>query len=236
MTRELAGARDQRAGGNRESVRRVRWRVGLVGIIAAGAGCFRGTLPAREFYRLSPVDSLAAVGRVTAAPPLNGSIAVARYETPGIYGSGSLVYRVGSTSYGAYPSREWAIPLGEMLGAMTEGVVRQRGLTSGRVVFDPPGAKREVYEWRGTVEEFDEIDAPGSVTASVSLAAELVRVADDSVIWSATVREREPVKETRSMDSVVASLSAAAGRALVRLTDEAASVLRRLAAAGAQER
>ena len=180
-------------------------------------------------------DSLAAVGRPTGAPPLTGSIAIARYDTPGIYATGMLVYRVGSSAYGEYPTREWAIPLGEMLGSITESIVRQRSLTSGRVVYDPSSVRREQYEWRATVREFDEVDAPSSVTASVSLVAQLVRVADDSVVWSGAAHEMEPIAQTRSIDAVVAGLSTAAARAITRLTDEAALTMRRLAAAGAQQ-
>jgi ABC-type uncharacterized transport system auxiliary subunit len=199
-------------------------------------GCFRGTLPPRQFYRLAVPDSLVSVGRPTGAPPLTGSVAIARYDTPGIYGTGSLVYRVGSSAYGAYPTREWAIPLGEMLGSITEGIVRQRSLTSGRVVYPPSAVTHEQYEWRATVREFDEVDAPNSVTASVSLVAQLVRVADDSVVWSGAAQEMEPIAQTRSIDAVVAGLSAAAARAIARLTDEAGSAMRRLAAAGAHQR
>jgi ABC-type uncharacterized transport system auxiliary subunit len=203
--------------------------------ILAG-GCFRGTLPPREFYRLTVPDSVVALGRPTGAPPLTGSIAIARYDTPGIYGTGTLVYRVGSSAYGAYPSREWAIPLGEMLGSITEGIVRQRSLTSGRIVYPPSAVAQEQYEWRATVREFDEVDAPNSVTASVSLVAQLVRVADDSVVWSGAAQEMEPIAQSRSIDAVVAGLSAAAARAIARLTDEAGLAARRLAAAGAQQR
>ena len=204
--------------------------------LLGSAACIRGKLPPREFYRLSVPDSLVSVGRPSGAPPLTGSIAIARYDTPGIYASGSLVYRVGPTSYGAYPSREWAIPLGEMLGSITEGIIRERSLTSGRVAFEPASARREQYEWRGTVREFDEVDAPSSVTASVWVAAQLVRVADDSIVWSGSARQMEPIAQTRSIDAVVSGLSVAVARAVVRLTDEAGSALRRLAAAGAQQR
>jgi uncharacterized lipoprotein YmbA len=161
-------------------------------------------------------------------------MSILTYKTPGIYGSGSIVYRTGSASYGTYPSREWAIPLGEMLGTLTEGVVRRRGLTSGPVVFDPAVPRRDQYEWRGTVREFDEVDGPDAVTASVSLAAQLIRVADDSVIWSGSARDSESVREPRRMESVVEALSAAAARAVTRLADEAATALRELAASGAR--
>jgi ABC-type uncharacterized transport system auxiliary subunit len=146
------------------------------------------------------------------------------------------VYRVDPSSYGAYPSREWAIPLGEMLGAMTQEILQRRALTSGRVAFESPASKNQPYQWRGTVRQFDEVDSPSAVSASVSLAAQLVRVADDSVIWSGVVRETEPVAVSRSIQSVVAALSAASARAIVRLADGAATDLRRLAAAGARDR
>ena len=163
-------------------------------------------------------------------------MSIRRYETPGIYASGALVYRVGSSTYGEYPAREWAIPLGEMLGSMSEAVIARRSLASGRVVFDPSATERQQFEWRGSVREFDEVDTPTSVSASVALDAKLIRVADDSVIWSGSVREVVPVAQSRSMDAVVAGLSVAASRAIAKLTDDAAATLRRLAAAGAQDR
>lgn len=200
------------------------------------SGCFRGTLPPREFYRLVPVDSIAHAAPSFGVPPLSGSVAISAYDTPGVYGTGSLVYRSGSATYGTYPAREWAIPLGEMLAALTESVARPRAITSGRMTFDPRSTRREEYEWRGAVREFDEVDGPTTVSASVSLAAQLIRVADDSVLWSGAAHEVEPVQESRQMDSVVTALSVAASRAVARLADEAAATLRRLAAARAQER
>ena len=163
-------------------------------------------------------------------------MAIKTYATPGIYGSDLIVYRVGDARYGAYPSREWAIPLGEMLGTLTERLVRDGHVTAGRVIYNPPATRDEEYEWRGTVHEFEEVDTPGSVSASVSLAAQLVRAADDSVLWSGTASIVEPVRESRSMDSVVAALSMAAAKAITRLADDASATLRRLAASRAPDR
>jgi ABC-type uncharacterized transport system auxiliary subunit len=197
-------------------------------------GCIRGKLPARQFYRLAAADSLAAAPLPTGAPPLTGSIAIVAYDTPGIYGDGALVYRVGASDYGKYPTREWAIPLGEMLAANTETIAGGRSLTSGRIAFDRLGSRREQYEWRGTVREFDEVDVTNAVSVSVSLSARLVRVADDSVVWSGSSSQVESVREARRIESVVDALSAASSRALMRLVDDAATSLRRVAAAGAQ--
>jgi ABC-type uncharacterized transport system auxiliary subunit len=206
-------------------------------LISLGAvGCFRGKLPPREFYRLASPDSVLKVPRPLATAPLTGAIAIARFETPGIYGSGSIVYRVGTSEYGTYPSREWAIPLGEMLASLSENILERRALTSGRVSFDPGNARRDPYEWRGAVREFDEVDASSGVSASVAISAQLVRVADDSVLWSGSAHEVESIGQTRSMDAVIVGLSTAAARALSRLADDAGATLRRLAAAGAQGR
>jgi len=218
--------------------RRARARATLAGLAAAFGlmGCFRGKLPPREFYRLTVWDSVTAAQRGGPSPPLSGSIAIVAYDTPGIYGSGSVVYRVGASAYGVYPSREWAIPLGQMLGAMTESVMRRGAVTSGRVMFDPAVPRREQFEWRGTVREFDEVDEPSSVSVAVSLSAQIVRTADDSVIWAAAIRETERVAEPRKIESVIGALSSTASRAVARLRDDAASTLRRVAAAGAQDR
>jgi len=211
-------------------------RFGALLVVVAVAGCFRGKLPARQFYRLTTVVDSTASSASAQNAPLAGSIAIMSYDTPGIYGSGSIVYRAGEAAYGAYPSREWAIPLGDMLGTMTEMSMRRSGFTSARATTHSGSARRDQYEWRGGVREFDEVDTPTSVSASVALSAQLVRVADDSVVWSGTARETQPVRASRSMDSVIEALSISASRAISRLTDDAASALRRLTAAGAQGR
>jgi hypothetical protein len=220
----------------RRTAARALATVAAVALYVVQTGCFRGTLPPREFYRLTPVDSASLRAPATAAAPLTGTIAILAYETPGIYGDGSLVYRVGATGYGKYPSREWAIPLADMLATRTETIAGGGVLTSGRVAFDRSAARPGEYEWRGVVREFDEVDGPTSVSTSVSLAARLIRVADDSVVWSGAAHEVELVAESRNIDSVVSALSAASSRALTRLVDDAAAALRRVAAARAQER
>jgi len=221
-------------GSARATWRRTPSLLACVVLYLGQAGCFRGKLPANQFYRLAPVDSLGAPAGALGAPPLTGSIAIVTYETPGIYGDGALVYRTGASDYGKYPTREWAIPLGEMLAASTETIAGARALTSGRIAFDRTGSRREQYEWRGTVREFDEVDGPSAVSVSVSLSARLVRVANDSVVWSGSSSEVEPVRDARRIESVVDALSAASSRALIRLVEDAASALRRVAAAGAQ--
>lgn len=207
-------------------------------LVAGAAACIRGSLPAREFYRITPVDSLLASDGESgpAQPPaLQGTVAVLEYDTPGLYGTNAIVFRVGASRYGTYPSREWAIPLGEMLGSLTERVARARRINADNVSFTTTRPHDAAYEWRGEVREFDEVDGPTAVSASVTLAARLVRTADDSVVWSGSARAAEPVAEARSMDAVIAALSRAATRAVAQLADDASAVLRRVPAARAHQ-
>lgn len=202
-------------------------------VLAGLSACIRGRLPAREYYRLWVVDSAAADSAVrvpVARIGLDGVIAVADYETPGIYGNGTIVYRLDTFEYGVYPSREWAVPLGEMLGMMTERIARPRSLAD-EVVHDPPARQRAAYVWRGLVREFEEVDRGQRVFGSVALTAQLIRASDDSVVWSGSAQHEAPALDPRSMRSVVEALSVAATRAVAALVDQAAAATRPVPAA-----
>lgn len=201
----------------------------------SSTGCLGGRLPPLEFYRLALADSTrlttpldGAELRLALAP---GSIAVAPYVTPGIYADRSIVYRIGETQYGAYPSREWALPLSAMLGLVTQDVLRAHPVTAEPAVFDPPAYASQTYVWRGLVREFEEVDRDRQVFAAVQLEARLVRAADDSVVWSGNVRLEDPVPQP-TMPAIVDALSRLAADAVGRLADEARASLGRAASAG----
>jgi ABC-type uncharacterized transport system auxiliary subunit len=221
--------------------RRAARRAALAALVAAAAaplGCIRGTLPPRELYRLSPVDTAPpAVADPLGRPPALGdaTLAVAPYEAPGIYGGPSIVYRVNETEYGAYPSREWAIPLGQMLGVLTEGVLRRAPLTAGPAIFDPPSLRAQRYVWRGTVREFEEVNRGRALSAAVRIDAALLRTSDDSVVWTGSARREAPVAEP-TMNAVVRTLSSLAADAVGTLAAEADSALRAHPAASARGR
>lgn len=203
----------------------------LTSVLAAAAlaitlgACFRGKLPPREYYRLQMPDSLIG-SRVTepagAAAPLPGSLAVDSYRVPGLYGRSGIVYRINGTEYNAYPLRDWAIPLADQLGLMTQLVLRRSPLSRDGALYEPPNERSHTWLWRGTVREFEEVDRPdGSVHAAVRLEASLIRAADDSVVWSGMVRVERPVAGRRSMNAVVETLSEVALEAVARLVAEA---------------
>ncbi|GAC1481076.1 MAG: hypothetical protein NVS1B4_26280 [Gemmatimonadaceae bacterium] len=190
------------------------------------SACFGGTLPSRELYRLSLPDTAVAPVIRTAGGNrlLRGSLAIAPYTTPGLYAGSAIVYRVGETQYGAYPSREWAIPLAEMLGILTERVLAREPMTTVGAVYDPPSRRSRTYLWRGVVREFEEVDRGPAVFAAVHLEGSLVRAADDSVVWTGSAAvERRVMQPT--MTNVIQTLSLVAGEAVQQLAEQARASL-----------
>lgn len=189
------------------------------------AGCFGGRLPARELYRLVPPPAPATPVielRADAGAPLAGSLAILPYVTPGLYGGGGIVFRVGETQYGVYPSREWALPLGEQLGLMTQRILRDHSIVDGQPLYDPPSRRTHTYSWRGVVRNFDEVGRGDTVYAAVHLEGQLIRTANDSVVWSgAASRERRVVRA--DMPGIVEALSALAHEVISELVAEARS-------------
>jgi len=182
-----------------------------------GAGCIHiGRLPARELYRITlpataSADSAGVVASDGTLPPLAGTLGIAEYTTPGVYGDPQIVFRINDTEYGSYPSREWAVPLGEQLGVVTERVLARVRLTAEPAVFDPPSRRAQTYIWRGTVREFEEVDRGSEVRAAVRIDLRIVRAEDDSILWSGSSR-LERAAQAPNMPGIVQTLSA--------LTDE----------------
>ena len=197
-------------------------------VAALGFSCpWSGHLPPRELYRLTLPDTAAIVAPSIAdgaAPPLEGTLAVATWAAPGIYGDPAIVFRIGDTEYGAYPSREWAVPLSEQLGVLTERVLHRIPLTAEPAVFDPPSQRAQTYIWRGTIREFEEVDRGSEVRAAVRLDARIVRAADDSIVWSGSARI-ERAARAPNMAGIVQTLSELSAEAVADLATRARAEL-----------
>ena len=209
-------------------------RIGALVLLMVVAGCFRSrTVAPIEMYRLVP--TAAETSGVVAPSPIEGlpegSLAISRYITPGLYGQRGIVYRVGEAGYATYPSREWAIPLGEMLGRRTADLLQERPLVRGGALFDPPTRRAFTHLWRGTVREFEEIDRGSDVFVAVSLEASLIRVEDDSILWSGGARVERPVPGG-TIEGIIAGLSAATDEVVFALLDSARVSIRQKTANG----
>ena len=207
----------------------------LASSLLALASCIRGTIPARELYRIAaaPGDSAASPAAATnGAAPLAGSLGVSPYVTAGIYAEPSIAYRIGDAEYGTYPSREWALPLSQMVGVLTEEILRRRPLTADPAIYSPPSLRSQTYLWRGRVRRFEEVNRGKVVSAAVWVDAAILRTSDDSVLWSGSAR-RERVVSGNKMSDVVGMLSILATEVVEELVVEAERALHRRPAATA---
>jgi ABC-type uncharacterized transport system auxiliary subunit len=192
--------------------------IALAALVALAA-CMR-SMPPLERYRLTPVQSPPRAGepappgsRATARPiarreapraPI-ATVRVEPYVTEGIYADPQIVYRTGESQYGAYPTREWALPLSTMLADLTADVLRGSSGNRLRVTGGAEGGKPD-FIWRGAVREFEEVNRGEQVLAAVHLEGALVRASDDSLLWQGEARVERPVSGD-TMDAVVAELS-----------------------------
>lgn len=185
------------------------------------AGCvpdFLKRRPPLEQYILTlprpEVGSTAAV----APPVLTGTLAISPYVTRGVYDERGIVFRIDDHQLASYPSREWAIPLRDMLGTLTEQALAVAPLTAEPAAFDPRSVRSHDHHWRGTVREFEEVNRGREVLAAVHLEVEIIRSQNDSVIWKGSERlERAVPTPTNSMTRVVETLSGLTADVLFRL-------------------
>lgn len=205
------------------------------------SGCIRNLFgpprPPLEQYVLVVPPAEDGVTAPPGPPVLQGTLTIRPYVTRGLYDDRGIVFRIDDLQLSAYTARrEWAIPLREMLGTITEELLRAKPLTGEPAVFESRSRERD-YEWRGTVREFEEVDRGQQVLAAVRLDVEIFRSANDSVVWRGSERIERPVPEpTSSMKSVVETLSVITGDVLRRLIDRARSDLGVPAAAAARPR
>ncbi len=148
-----------------------------------------------------------------------------------MYAGSAIIYRVGETRYGTYPTREWAVPLGTMLATITAESLRGVSGGVGQVIDGLHASGTRGLVWRGTVREFEEVDREGGpretrVSTVVRLDAQLVRAADDSVVWQGFAEARRAVVPPNAMPAVVDGLADAAHAAIEELVRNAEPALR----------
>jgi ABC-type uncharacterized transport system auxiliary subunit len=183
---------------------------------AASLAACAGTSATVERYRLAPVST-----RDPGTPPDADApvIAIEPYATMGIYADPQIVYRLEETTYGAYPNREWAIPLGTMLADATVETMRAIPNLGARVTDERTAGSHQLV-WRGVVQQFEEVNRGKKVGAAIRLDAALVRTPGDSVIWQGTAASERPVADP-TMTAIVRTLSELSSTAIHQLVMQA---------------
>jgi uncharacterized lipoprotein YmbA len=186
---------------------------------AAWLAACAGTPATVERYRLAPMGT-PQPRTPSAAPDANAPvIAVEPYVTMGIYADPQIVYRLEETTYGAYPNREWAIPLGTMLADATVETMRAIPHLGVRVTDERASGSHQLV-WRGVVQQFEEVNRGKKVGAAIRLDAALVRTPGDSVVWQGTVGLERPVTDP-TMTAIVETLSQLTSTAIRQLVTQA---------------
>jgi uncharacterized lipoprotein YmbA len=141
----------------------------------------------------------------------------------GIYADPQIVYRLEETTYGAYPNREWAIPLGTMLADATVETMRAIPNLGVRVTDERTAGSHQLV-WRGVVQQFEEVNRGKKVGAAIRLDAALVRTPGDSVVWQGTAGLERPVTNP-TMTTIVQTLSELTSTAIRQLVTQARSAV-----------
>lgn len=178
-----------------------------------------GTPAVMERYRLTPVSTPQSGASAAPADASSPVIAVEPYATMGIYADPQIVYRVEETTYGAYPNREWAIPLGTMLADATVETMRAIPNLGVRVTDERTAGSHQLV-WRGVVQQFEEVNRGKKVGAAIRLDVALVRTPGDSVLWQGTAGLERPVADP-TMTAIVRTLSELTSTAIRQLVMQA---------------
>jgi ABC-type uncharacterized transport system auxiliary subunit len=186
------------------------------------SGCLGGPAPV-ERYRLTPVQPEARAAAAPAGATMLPTVTVEPYATAGIYADPGIVYRLEESSYGAYPNREWALPLGTMLADATIEAMRAVPGLAARVTSDGTAVSEQLV-WRGVVQQFEEVNRGDSVSAAVRLDAALVWSPGDSIVWQGTAGLERPVADP-TMPAIVRALSELTAEAVRRLVTDGRGAL-----------
>jgi len=183
----------------------------LIAVLAAAllfSSC--GAARPTSFYSLEVPAAPAAAGGAH-----NASLLVGRFTAPHVYRDNRIVYRMSNTQLGAYEYHRWAEPPTEMLEALTVRLLRTSGKYTS--VQSLGSNARGDYILRGRLHSFEEVSGVSSLTARVTLEAELYDPATGTVVWSHFYTHDEPVN-AKTVPAVVEALNRNARAGLEEIT------------------
>jgi uncharacterized lipoprotein YmbA len=158
-------------------------------------------------------------------PPGIGTVAVSPFGTSAYLRQGRIIYREAPNQIAFYEYHRWAAdPAATVTTAVIE-TLRSSGpfsLVERYNVHDKPE-----YLMTGRLERLDEIDYASAVRVEAKLSAQVVNLRTGATVWVGDATETSTV-ETRTLNSVVASMSTAVQACIDQLT---ASMQRKLAGA-----
>ena len=162
-------------------MRRFCLAMGLAVLAACG-----GKIPRTHYYLL---DVPAPAPRPR--DPASYTLAVLPFKVPDQLEQDRIVYRPSAVELDFYEYHRWAQRPGPTLTAALASRLRSQNLFSGVSIYD--GHSKADYLLRPRLERLEEVDASGSVTARVELAAEIVDAKTNRAVWSGSAAHSAPV-------------------------------------------
>jgi ABC-type uncharacterized transport system auxiliary subunit len=138
-----------------------------------------------------------------------------------------IVYRPTQEEVGFYEYHRWAEDPRTTLTNSVLDQLRQRGTFSQVVLFD--GRTRGDYIVRGSIDQLEEIDFGGAVSARVRITLEVFEAVSNKPVWQKTSEASGPVT-AGEVRSVVSEMSSAATKTVEELVSSLDAFLRSNAA------
>ena len=185
--------------------------LGLTAVLLA-AGCAK--VPQTHFYTLEP-PAMTAIGKT-----LPYDVEVARFRAAFRLGQDRLVYMPSPYHVDYYDFHRWAgYPADMVTSALISSLKHASVFRSVSAVRS--GAKPD-YILRGEIENLEERDSSGTVTARVSITLEAIDAQSHAIVWSGAADFSKQVA-AGSVDDVAKELNEGVRQSLEKLTRDLAA-------------
>ena len=185
-------------------------------VAASLAGC-GGSLPATQFYELSPAAApLRARGAAGTGPASSRPVLVVEpFEAAGIYDDDRIVYRTGTYRLDRYVYRRWSAPPGRLVSEFISQALAQSGRFRAVTAQMTPDATAVL---RGRLLAIEEVDVSARHwVGHIALELQLEDARSGELLWSGRFDRRRPLTR-RDPEGLAEALSAVLSDITVELT------------------
>src|SRR5215831_5230584 len=170
-----------------------------IAALAILCGCGRG-VKYPSYYTLQvppPPDPPVAEG-------VRASLAVREFREPSYLRQGAIVYKASPDQIGFYDYHRWAVDPREFVTNAVADRLRASGNFTQVKAYD--GHPDIDYILSGRLEKLEEIDYDGGVKVEVAISAQMVNLANGTIVWTNAVSEVGAVDQ-RNVPAIVAEMN-----------------------------
>ena len=164
--------------------------------------CGGGKIPPTRYYSLD----LPAAPQPSANVSGRQSVAVARFDASEMLTQDRIVYRPTREEVGFYEYHRWAEDPRTSIRRSLMAQLQSSGAFSAVAPYD--GRTKTDFLLRGRVEQLEEVDFEGGVKVYARVAAELIDLSNNRVVWQGSGSSSGAVGES-DMRAVVGQMSSA---------------------------